>query len=206
MSVNEEGTDFWFNVNHYYFLLCMHTENYIPAAGILNKVLNNAFFKKLKKDIKEFWLLSEGYINLMIEIYGAESVTLRRQTRRIFKWSEFLAHDVDAKTEPTLYAQRALIKLMHCVETKKLVLVSGVIDDLKNELPKNLKSDISARFIIFLRLLQAFEKVSFKPTEINTDKFIYKLQQTPFLYQENLAELEIIRFEVLWKIINFRLK
>lgn len=206
MSVNEEGTGFWFNVNHYYFLLCMHTENYIPAAGILNKVLTNAFFKKLKKDIKEFWLLSEGYINLMIEIYGAESVTLRRQTRRIFKWSEFLAHDVDAKTEPTLYAQRALIKLMHCVETKKLVLVSGIIDDLKNELPKNLKSDISARFIIFLRLLQAFEKVSFKPTEINTDKFIYKLQQTPFLYQENLAELEIIRFEVLWKIINLRLK
>ena len=202
MSVNEEGTNFWFNVNHYYFLLCMHTENYIPAAGILNKILTHPLFKKLKIEIKEFWLLAEAYINLMIEIYGAESVILRRQTRRTFKWSEFLGRDVDSKLEPALYAQRTLIKLLHFVETKKLVLVAGVMDDLKNETKKNLKSDVSTRFIVFLRLMQSFEKVSFKPSEINAERFIYKLQQTSFFYQENLAELEIIRFEVLWKIIN----
>lgn len=206
ISLNEEGTDFWFNVNHYYFLLCMHTENYIPAAGILNKVLTNTLFKKLKIEMKEFWLLAEAYINLMIEIYGAESVTLRRQTRRTFKWSEFFGREVDTKTSPALFTQRALIKLMHFIETKKLVSVSEVIEELKTEIQKKLKLDVSARFIIFLKLIQAFEKVSFKPTEINAEKFIYKLQLTPFIYQENLAELEIIRFEVLWKIINLRLK
>ncbi len=206
MTVNEEGSDFWFNVNHYYFLLCMHTENYIPAAGVLNKVLTNSMFKKLKIEIKEFWLLAEAYINLMIEIYGAESVTLRRQARRTFKWSEFLARDVDAKEEPALYAHREIIKLIHFVDTKKLSFVSDIIEDLKNGVQKSLKSDVSVRFHTFLRLLQQFEKHAFKPADMNSEKFMYKFSQTPSFYQENLAELEIIRYEVLWKIIGQRLK
>ena len=206
MLVNEEGSDFWFNVNHYYFLLCMHTENYIPAATVLNKVLTHPMFKKLKIEVKEMWLLAEAYINLVIEVYGAESITLRRQTRRTFKWSEFLNREIDVKENALFYAQRELVKLMHFVDTKKLAMVSEIIEDLKNSVQKVLKSDVSVRFVAFLRLLQAFEKVEYKLAEMNSEKFMYKLSQAPYFYQENLIELEIIRYEVLWKIICQRMK
>ena len=64
-----EGSETWLTFMEYYFLLSIHTENYINAIAILNKATNQLKFKKLSAENREKWKLYEIYLQYIIEIF-----------------------------------------------------------------------------------------------------------------------------------------
>ena len=82
-----------------------------------------------------------------------------------------------------------------------------VIDRLKNYANRQLKKEEYFRLIQFIRLLQQLSKAEYKLESLsNTEKYLNRLEDTPFCYRGLLSELEIIPYEQLWKIIVSRLK
>ena len=49
----EEGSEMWFTFMEYYFLLAMHTDNYINAIAILTRALSNTKYKRLNLEDRE---------------------------------------------------------------------------------------------------------------------------------------------------------
>ena len=73
-----------------YFLLAMHTDNYINAVAIMSKAAGHPKFRKLTTEDRERWKIHETYVNYVIEVFGEENPILRRQNRRLFKVQKFL--------------------------------------------------------------------------------------------------------------------
>ena len=66
LELFSEGTNNWFVFLEQYFLLAMHTENYINAAGIYLKVINHPRFPFTASERQEKWKIFEAYINYIL--------------------------------------------------------------------------------------------------------------------------------------------
>ncbi len=203
-----ENSQGWYDFLKYYFLLALHTENYINASAILSKVMSSSKYKNAPNDIKELWVVFEVYLNYIIEIFGTENPILRRQNRRTFKVSNFLTNAVIYPKDLLVYTIHILIaQILFLVEQRQIIRANENIERLKNYANRQLESDASFRLINFIRLLQQAGKADFKLDSFsNTDKYLARLQSTPFYYRGLITEFEIIPYEQLWSILLKRLK
>jgi hypothetical protein len=203
-----DGSDMWFSFLEYYFLLAMHTENYINAIAILTKATSHLRYKKLNLEEREKWRVYEVYINYIIEIFGETNPILRRQNRRTFKVSKFLNDPILYPKELRVFTIFLIIaQILFLIEQKKYNEVSDLVDRLKNYANRQLKKEDYYRLLQFIRLLQQLPKADFGLENLtSTEKYYTRLQETPFNYRGLVNELEIIPYEQLWQIIMSRLK
>ena len=203
-----EGGDMWFAFMEYYYLLAMHTENYINAIAILTKATANTKFKKLGHEEREKWKIYEVYLNYVIEIFGEDNPVLRRQNRRAFKVSKFLSDPILYPKEMRIFTIFNIIaQILFHLEHKQYNNVTELIDRLKNYANRQLKKEEFYRLITFIRLLQQLYKADYKYDNLSgTEKYIARLSENPFCYRGLTTELEVITYEQLWDIIVGRLK
>jgi hypothetical protein len=203
-----EGSEMWFAFLEYYFLLAMHTENYINAVAILTKATSHLRFKKLSLEERERWKVYEVYLNYVIEIFGDDNPVLRRQNRKAFKVSKFLNDPILYPKELRIFTIFLLIaQILFHLEQRQYSNATELIDRLKNYANRQLKKEDFYRLINFIRLLQQLSKADFKYDNLSgTEKYVARLKESPFYYRGLTSELEVITYEELWNIIVSRLK
>ena len=204
----EDGSEMWFAFLEYYFLLAMHTENYINAIAILTKAASHARFKKLSLQEREKWKVYEVYINYIIDVYGEDNPVLRRQSRRTFKVSKFLSDSILYPKELRIFTIFNLIaQILFLIEQKQYPNANELIERLKNYANRQLKKEEFYRLINFIRLLQQLSKANFRLDDVtNTEKYINRLDEMPFYYRGLISELEVLPYEQLWQIIIKRIR
>lgn len=203
-----EGTDPWFTFMEYYFLLAMHTENYINALAIYNRATDNPKFKKQDSLVQEKWNIFEGYVNFIIEKEGKNNQILLMQARRGFRASKLLSSPALYPREQRIFSVLVIIlQILFLLERKSLSKIPEHIERLKKYATRQLKKEEYQRPILFIRLLLQLNKAGFQLEELsNTEKFLAGLEEHPFFYRGLASELEIIPYEKLWSYLLSQLK
>lgn len=203
-----EGSDTWFTFMEYYFLLAMHTENYINAIAIFNRAADHPKFKKLDSLTQEKWNIFEGYVNYIIENEGKTNPVLQMQRKKAFQAGKLL-------NSPALYpkGQRIfsvlliILQILFLLERKSYSGLAERIERLKKYANRQLRREEYYRVVQFIRLLQQLNKAGFQVEELsNIDKYYNSLTELPFCYRGAISELEVIRYEKLWARILSYLK
>ncbi len=199
----EEGSEHWFVFMEYYFLLAMHSDNFLNAIAIHAKAVNHARFKKMPSIEREKWNLYEVYLDYLVESLANENPAMAAQRKRGTRSQRFL-------NDPVLYPKDQRIFTVHYVVAQILFFldknnytaVSERVDRLKNYANRQLKPEEYSRAINFIRLLQQLAKSDFSVNELsNVEKYYNRLIETPFYYRGLVQELEVIPYEKLWNMI-----
>ncbi len=203
-----EGSPTWFEFMEYYFLLAMHTDNYINALAIFNKATNNTKFKKVTGTDKEKWKIYDYYLNYIIESQAETSPVFRNQRRKNFRLSRFLNDPILYPKDQRIFTVLLIVaQILFLLEKKSYNAVAERIDRLKSYANRQLKKEEFHRAVQFIRLLQQLFKADFVPENLtNVDKYYERLIETPFKYRGLITELEVIPYEKLWNLILDRLK
>lgn len=203
-----EGSDNWFTFIEYYFLLSMHSENYINALAIYSRATSNAKFRKLSASDRERWKIYEVYLNYIIDVFGDENPVLRKQNRKTFKVQRFLSDPILYPKDMRIFTIFMVIaQILFYLEKKSFNNVTELIERLKTYANRQLKKEEYYRTIQFIRLLQQLQKAEYQLDGLsNTEKYYNRLSQNPFFYRGLISELEVIPYEKMWNIILSRLK
>jgi hypothetical protein len=202
------GTQEWFTFMEYYFILAMHTENYINAFAIQTEVMGNTKFKKLSSVEREKWNIFEVYINYIIEKHGVANPVLSAQKRRTFKVNRFLSEPVVFPREQRSFTMlMAIAQFLFVLDKNNPTAVNEIVARLKVFALRQLKKEEDFRAIQFIKLLQQLYKAEYNIAELsNTEKYLDRLHEQPFYYSGSLHDIEPIRYEVLWDLVLTQVK
>lgn len=201
------GSDTWFTFMEYYFLLAMHTGNYINALAIYGEATTNTRFKKMTGDDVEAWKIYDVYLNYIIESQSENNPVLKSQKKRNFRLSRFLNDPILYPKDQRIFTVLLVVaQILFFLEKKSFNAVTERIDRLKSYANRQLKKEEYFRAIQFIRLLQQLAKADYDPHQLsNTDKYYNRLVEQPFFFRGLISELEVIPYEKLWNMVLERL-
>lgn len=204
----EEGSDMWFTFMEYYFLLAMHSDNFVNAIAIHSRAVNSPRFKKLPSIEREKWNLYEVYLDYLVESQSADNPALQAHRKRGTRSTKFLNDPVLYPKDQRIFTVHYVVaQIMFFLDKNNYPAVSERIDRLKNYANRQLKPEEYYRAINFIRLLQQLAKADFQAEDLsNVDKYYNRLLETPFYYRGLVQELEVIPYEKLWNMILKGLK
>ena len=203
---HRKGSRMWFLFLEYYFLLAMHTENYIQAVAIFKRATGHAKFKRLEGEQKEKWGIFEGYVNYIIEQAGKNNPILNSQQSKSFKLSRLLNKEPTFSKDLVIFNIHYLIlQMLFYMERRSYSSVTDRIDRLKKYAVRLARKEEHYRTVQFIRLLQQLPKVDYQLDELsNTQKYLDALEEQPFFYRGVASELEVLTYEILWeKILSY---
>jgi hypothetical protein len=202
------GSEAWFAFMEYYFLLAMHTENYVNALAIFNRATGHTKFKNIESDEKERWKVYEYYIQYIVESEGAKNPILRKQVQKPFRAQRFVQDQILYTRDHRDLAIMAIVaQILFLLDKKDFNEIAEKVDRLKNYANRQLKKEENYRVIQFIRLLQTLVKAEFKLSELgNTDKYLNRLSEQKFFYRGLSQELEVIPYELIWSMIIKKLR
>ena len=199
-----EGGPSWFTFMEFYLLLAIHTENYIHALAIFNRIINHSNFSKLDAVTKEKWSVFEAYLHFIVENQGFSPSLLVKTKGKTFKVSRFLNKaQIYPKNQRIFTLLQIILQILFLLQRNTHSGIEERIERLKNYANRQLKKEEYYRVIQFIRLLQQLRRVDFQAEEISqSHKYYTRLIERPFAYRGLISELEIIPYEKLWEIIQ----
>ncbi len=204
-----EGSETWFLFMEYYFLLAMHTENYINAIAIYNRAADNSRFKKLEETEQEKWNIYKAYVHYIIESEGKTNKVLQMQRKKNFRASRMINSPVLYPKSLRIFSVLMIIlQILFLMERNSFNAVTERIERLKKYANQQLRKEEYTRPVQFIRLLQQANKADFQIDDLSdkAQKYLDRLKQQPFFYRGVVTELEIIPYEKLWERILGYLK
>ena len=202
------ASETWFTFMENYFLLAMHTNNYINAQAIYNRAIGQNKFKKLPHETRERWKVYETYLAFIVETEGKNNPILQKQVKKPFKVSKFLNDTLLYPRNQRNFTILFLIaQILLLLDKKQFGEASERIDRLKSLANRQLKKEENFRVIQFIRMLQTVMKAEYQTgVPPNAEKYIQKLKEQPPIYRGLLSELEVIPYEQLWTVVLKLLK
>ena len=203
-----EGSLNWLLFLEYFFLLCMHTGNYVQASGIYHRVTEHPRFAQVDDARKEKWRIFEAFLRYMLNgrIDAAASETAETQ----FKLMKFLNEvPIYSKDKRGLNIAIIILQVLFLLDRRDFDGIISRAEALKVYCSRYLKQDENYRSNCFLKMMLMMEKKGFKyeATSQLTERYYNLLQSSRFNYQGgSLASLEIIPYEKLWASILGKLK
>ncbi len=205
-----EGSNNWFVFLEYYFLLAMHTENYINAAGIYIKVLNHPRFAYTNEERKEKWKIFEAYINYIFETEGLNKELLSSDpAKRKFRLLKFLNEVPNFTKDKKGYNVSILvIQILYMLEKGEYTGIINRAEALNVYCSRYLRRDDAYRSSCFLKMLLTMVKEDFghERTKQMAQKYLRKMQEGDPEGNNMVNEWEIIPYEILWEKVLNRLK
>lgn len=197
----KKGSTDWFTFMDYYFLLTLHTGNYMQSVAIFQEVYDNPKFKKQDSETVEKWNIYDGYVNYIITVEGKENPILRKQQQKAFRASKIISNPAIYPKEQRIFTVHMLIlQVLFLMEERKFSEAQERIERLKKYANRQLRREEYYRPVQFIRLLQQFAKADFQAREVTgSAKYERNLSGTPFFYRGVISELEIIPYEELWE-------
>lgn len=201
-SIPEESTD-WLIFMKHYLLLSLHTDNFINALAIFNKVANASSYKKMDALQREEWDLIEVALHYLVELQGSSTNLLPKQRRKAFKMSDFINRKGEFQLKSAnLTVQRIALQILFLLHRRSHTGIPERIEQLKTLAKYELKREGFERGYAFVKLLHQLNKSEFNLKKLrNTEKFLQKLKSNTFIYKGNVSQLEILPYETLWKLM-----
>lgn len=187
------GTNNWFANLENYFLLGVHSKNYLKAQQLLEEALTNKHLEYQNPFAQERWLLYYKFFSYITDL------KLPVNTNKKLK------HIPNDKKGFNVWS--LILDFIVIIEKDQPELVEREIDRVRKFIAKYLTSEGDARTKLFLKLLQITGR-EYKNIKVCKQKGSYilnKLKQTPvagYAY----AETEIVPYEQLWEIILQKLE
>jgi hypothetical protein len=199
----EDGSEAWFNFMEYYFLLAMHSDNFINALAIHNRAINHARYKKLPNMEREKWNLYETYLDYIIETQSGDNPAFLAHRKRTNKTSKFLNDNILYPKDQRIFTVHFVVaQIMYYLDKSNYSAVTERIDRLKNYANRQLKPEEYYRAINFIRLMQQLSKAEYQVEDLsNVDKYYNRLIDTPFYFRGLVQEMEVIPYEKLWNMM-----
>ncbi len=203
----ELGSEQWFAFMERYFLLAMHTENYIQAMAVHGEVVGHNQFRKLPLEQRERWHIFEAWLAYFVEALSQVQPILKAQQTKRFKVRQFLADPILYPRHQRMFTvQKVIVQMLFFLERNQYNQAADCVDRLRSYARRQLKKDEYVRVVNFIRLLQQLAKVDFDPQRVQgADKYLTRLEAHPFFYRGLLYELEVVPYEQLWQFLLQRL-
>jgi len=207
LELMQEGSNNWFIFLEYYFLLAMHTENYMNAAAIFLKVINHPRFMFTGEERKEKWKIFEAYINFIFESENLDRELLFTDAnKRKFRLHKFLNEVPMFTRDKRGYNVSILvIQILYMLEKGEYTGIINRSEALNVYCSRYLRKDDSYRSNCFLKMLLTMVKEDFvyERTRQMAQKYLRKLQAGDTEGNTIVNEWEIIPYEILWeKVLN----
>ncbi len=209
LQLFEEGKNAWFVFLEYYFLLAMHTENYINAAGIYFKVVNHARFPYTSENRQEKWRIFEAYLNYIFETEGLDRSLLQNNKKRKFRLMRFLNEVPNfSKDKKGFNVSILIIQVLYLLEKGDYDSIINRSEALNVYCSRYLRKDESFRSSCFIKMLLVMEKEDFKydRSKQMASKFYRKMVEYAEQEGNEVQDWEVIPYETLWQKVLNRLK
>lgn len=208
LSAFPEGTESWFLFMEFYFLLAMHTAQYIQAAAIAEKTTQHPKFKKYVLNHKEKWKIFEYNLAYVVQRQSQDFPAILQKGKNLSPTQLFpeeaISYQKDQKHSTAVWL---ILKVLLLLEKNSLLKAQELIDQLRDFSSKYLKGEEDFRIIQFVRLLQQAAKANFQRNALkNVEKHLEGLKIKTFQYTYPLSCQEVIPFEYLWEQVLEQLK
>ena len=208
LSAFPEGSESWFLFMEFYFLLAMHTTQYIQAAAIAEKAQQHPRFKKYVLGHKEKWKIFQYSLAFVTLRQGSDFPALLQKGKKTQSGQVFSEESVSYHKETRQSTAVLLIlKIVLLLEKNSLLKTQEWIDKLRDFGSKYLQTDEDFRVIQFIKLLQQVAKANFQRDALkNTEKYLDGLRKKPFPHRYPFSCHEVIPYENLWEQVLEHLK
>ncbi|WP_114783827.1 hypothetical protein [Botryobacter ruber] len=184
----------WFSYMENYFLLAIHANQYEQAQQLISEVFNNTALQKIMKAARERWALYRAYLNF---------VHPTNFLGEAFKFNEFAAKVPDySKDKQGFNVAILVLQFMYYLQKGDAEALLYRIESIKKYVLVHLKDSFSSRSRLFLKLLilTVVENFDAETCRLKGHKYYEKLITTP-PPGDAYAEIEIIPYEHLWKLV-----
>lgn len=209
LDLLQEGSNNWFIFLEYYFLLAMHTENYINAAAIFIKVINHPRFDYSTDERKEKWKIFEAYINYIFESENLDRDLLSTDAKHKFRLHKFLNEVPNFSKDKRGYNVSILvIQILYMLEKGEYTGIINRAEALNVYCSRYLRKDDAYRSNCLLKMLLTMVKEDFvyDRSRSMAQKYLRKMMHGDPTGNSTVAEWEIIPYEILWEKVLNRLR
>lgn len=188
------GTSHWMVFNQYYFLLAMHTGNYLQALEIFYDVNSSSRHSKMPEIEKEQWRIFEAYLNFAL------SEDLPKKQFKLFKFLnevQLAEHDKAGYRFSIFVAQ--IILLINICDHNRLL---DIAEPFCKYLQRHIRKKRHPRQYHFGKLMALLFKFSFDVKIVRKESEPYLKMLVPSKTKMlTLDETEIIPYPILWEMV-----
>lgn len=204
LKIVEGGTMNWFLTFNYYFLLACSSEDYQKAYHILQQVYAHPKFKDLYESQKQLWYVKESYVHFLIQLGKVDPIDTIYKDLRAFRLNRFL-NDVPiySKDKRGVNISILIVQLLLMIQNNKLENITKRIDSLNQYCYRYLRNDETLRSNCFIKMLIKVPEAAYHSIRVQryTEKYYKRLNDTSIEFSEQSGEVEIIPYEILWKLV-----
>lgn len=212
-KVNQSTTNspYWYELQEYHLLIHLHTQNFIAAAQVFQKVVSQNTFRHLSSEKHQRWYIYQAYLHFFYKSLKIKEIRPLIQNSKVnFRLSDFLeqVHPSSDKSKAGLQVSYITAKLLFFLDKLDLPSLRDMVRDLNTYTRRYPQKDMHYRRELFIQMLQVMvdEDFKFYPTRQLTEKHLNDLYNTNSRYQGGDDLLEVLPYEVIWQIILEKLK
>ncbi|MBL0341456.1 MAG: hypothetical protein IPP71_11235 [Bacteroidetes bacterium] len=201
MTLFNPGTLNWLIFLEYYFLLCLHTKNYIKAKEVFNQVIGHSSFKLYPAQSKEKWKIFESFLNYAIpsSVPGSKKFNVAKFINEV---------PIFSKDKAGYNLSIIISQIILLINLKDFSKILDKAEPLKQYASRYIKKEKNPRSYYFIKMLLVMVNYDFdsKKTAQIANKFFIKLKESHLGLQSELETLEVIPYDVLWPEIISKLE
>jgi hypothetical protein len=209
-NVFEEGNANWFTFQEYYFLLCMHSEQYMRAAEVFHSVVDRPNFRLLPDGKKERWRVFQAYIHYIYKTQKIREIRpVIQNAKTHFRLNEFLLEKpVFAKEKRGLNTAILSVQVLFLLEKMEIEPLNACVTALEEYCRRYPKKDGNFRSECFISLLVNMrnENYRFYQTRKASEKFYEEMKSMMMEYHGGNRALEVLPYEFMWNRVLEKLK
>ncbi|MBK8502551.1 MAG: hypothetical protein IPL46_10235 [Saprospiraceae bacterium] len=200
ISVFEENSVRWYTAHHFYFLFLMHTQKFVQANLIRDRVIFSKEFGQQYQNREETWYLLGAYLYYLI-LNGYLSIS-KNSPLLDFRIKKFLnelpvfSMDKSGYNIPIL-----IIQILIQIREKEYDDLTSKIEAIEKYTSRYLRKDNNYRSNCFIKMLLQIPKQNYDREAVikHTKNLLERLRAMPLQKAKQPFEIEIIPYEDLWE-------
>ena len=203
LSLVKAGSYNWYINLDLGLLLAFHNNEYQEAYYTYNRAVNNNLFSSLNQGLVEKFEIYKAYIHFLIFTNKIKPIRSDKNFTK-FRMGKFInSVPKFSKDKRGLNIPILVIQIVFMIVTKDNESAINRIGAIEKYCSRYLRKDQNFRSNCFIKMLLEIPRSDFHKigVERNTKQYLEKLNNTPLEIAKQAAEIEIIPYEELWKII-----
>ncbi|QHT66318.1 hypothetical protein GXP67_06425 [Rhodocytophaga rosea] len=209
-GIFEEASSNWYNFQEYYFLLAMHTAQYMKAAEIFQHVVEQSNFRLLSEVKKERWKTFQAYLHYIYKTTKLREIRpVIQNAKTNFRLNDFLSEKPSfAKERRGLNIATLTVQILFLLEKLEVDKVNESVHAIEKYCRRYPKKDINFRSECFIGMLANMSKEGFRfyQTRKSSEKLYEEMLSVHMEYHGGNRALEVLPYEVMWDIVLDKLK
>lgn len=200
LAIVSDGSFNWFKYHELYLLLAIQSGRYEEAANIFKQVMGHRRYGFLPDNFKEVWRIYQAYLYFLMAVGKISDSSIFKN----FKLSRFLNEVlIYSKDKSGLNASILTIQLLILIVEGRYEEAIARYESMQQYCYRYLKTAYTQRSYLFMKMLLKTLQFSFDKKTITkkTTKLLGQLEQVPFEVANQAMEIEIIPYELLWKML-----